>query len=202
MAKADDRGSKLQHLIYQLTLQLYQTYEVVYEYPIGNLGQRIDIFIPLLGIALEIDGIQHFKFVKFFFKDEAAWNSAKRLDEQKENYLVEHGVKLVRIPYDTKIKTVEELKELIDNVEYPDVEYTEISTVHEYRDHVKKEFRQKTKDLLKEKYKESNQKAYNDFKEKRKENYKLQKERQRALEKKKKAERKGNRFLADDLGVD
>ena len=202
MAKADDRGSKLQHLIYQLTLQLYPTYEVVYEYPIGNLGQRIDIFIPLLGIALEIDGIQHFKFVKFFFKDEAAWNSAKRLDEQKENYLVEHGVKLVRIPYDTKIKTVEELKELIDNVEYPDVEYTEISTVHEYKDHVKKEFRQKTKDLLKEKYKESNQKAYNDFKEKRKENYKLQKERQRTLEKKKKAEKKGNPFLADDLGVD
>ena len=202
MAKADDRGSKLQHLIYQLTLKLYPTYEVVYEYPIGDLGQRIDIFIPMLGIAIEIDGIQHFKFVKFFFKDETAWHTAKRLDEQKEDYLANQGVKLIRIPYDTPIKTIEQLKEAIDSVEFPDVEYLGVSTVHEYKDHVKKESRQKTKNILKEKYKESNQKAYNDFKEKRKENYKLQKERQRTLEKKKKAEKKGNPFLADDLGVD
>lgn len=197
MAKADNRGSKLQHLIYQLALKLYPTYEIVYEYPIGNLGQRIDIFIPLLGIALEIDGIQHFKFVKFFHKDETAWNSAKRLDEQKERYLAEQGVKLVRIPYNTDIETVEQLKELIDSIEYPDVEYLGISTTHEYKEHVKTEYRKKTKELLKEKYKETNQKAYNDFKEKRKENYKLQKERQRAFEKKIKAEKKGNKFLAD-----
>ena len=115
MAKLDERGSKLQQDIYNLACKAYKPYEVIYEYPIGALNQRIDIFIPLLGIALEIDGIQHFKFVKFFHKDETAWNSAKRLDEQKENYLVEHGVKLVRIPYNTDIETVEQLKELIKN---------------------------------------------------------------------------------------
>lgn len=198
MARADDRGSKLQHIIYQLALKLYPTYEVVYEYPIGNLQQRIDIFIPLLGIAIEIDGIQHFKFTKFFHKDEAAWHASIRLDERKNDYLAEHGVKLIRIPYDTKISTVEELKAEIDSIGYPDVEYTGISTVHEYKDHVQKTYKEKVKKQLTQKNKDADQKAYNAFKEKRKENYKLQKERQRASEKRLKAESKGIEFSDDE----
>lgn len=198
MARADNRGSKLQHSIYQLALKLYPSYEVVFEYPIGQLNQRIDIFIPILGLAIEIDGIQHFKFVKFFFKDELAWNTAKRLDEQKENYLAERGVKLVRIPYDSPITTVEELKEYLETVEYPDVEYIGIPKEHEYKEHVNKTYKEKFKKQLKEKNQDADQKAYNDFKEKRKANYQVQKERQRALEKRLKAESKGITFSDDE----
>lgn len=53
MAKLDERGSKVQHELYNLLVEAYPQYNVVYEYPIGDLGQRIDLFIPALGIAIE-----------------------------------------------------------------------------------------------------------------------------------------------------
>lgn len=159
MAKLDERGSKLQQDIYNLACKAYKPYEVIYEYPIGALNQRIDIFVPLLGIALEIDGIQHFEFSKFFFKDENAWNNSVRLDTVKDKYLYEHGVKVVRIPYNTKIKTVEDLKECVNQVEYPPFDYEIIETESDYQK------------LRKEKFKEQQQA----FKKK-------QRERQKALQ--------------------
>lgn len=133
MAKLDERGSKLQHDIYNLACKAYKPYEVVYEYPIGELNQRIDIFIPLLGIAIEVDGIQHETFTGFFFKDENAWNYSVKLDTDKNKYLYNQGVKLVRIPYNTKIKTEEELRASIDSVEFPPLEYKLIDKESEYQ---------------------------------------------------------------------
>lgn len=156
MAKLDERGSQLQHDIYNLAVSAYKPYEVVYEYPIGDLGQRIDIFIPLLGIALEVDGIQHFTFSKFFFKDANAWNDSVRLDTAKDKYLYEHGVKVVRIPYNTKIKTVEDLKSFVDSIEYPPFDYELIDKESGYQKlkkqkakEQKEEFKRKQKDRRK-----------------------------------------------------
>lgn len=198
MAKADDRGSKLQHLIYQLLLKLYPSYEVVYEYVIGDLNQRIDIFIPILGLAIEVDGIQHFKFNKFFFKDEQAWYASIRLDERKNDYLAEKGVKLVRIPYNTAIASVEDLKAEIDATPYPDIEYLGLSQTNEYKEHVKNTYKQKVIKQLKSKSKEADQQAYDGFKEKRKEIYKLQKERQKAQNKKLKSGRNSIYYPSDE----
>lgn len=119
----DDRGSKLQTLIYNLTEQAYPKYDVAFEYPIGELRQRIDIFIPILGIAIEVHGEQHYNFVSYFHKDELAWNYSVHLDQKKVKYLTERGVKIVEIPFNTKIKTKEELIALIDSIPYPDAPY-------------------------------------------------------------------------------
>lgn len=180
MAKLDERGSKLQHDIYNLTCKAYPKYEVIYEYPIGDLGQRIDIFIPSLGIAIEIDGIQHFEYNSFFFKDANSWNNSVRLDKAKDKYLIDKGVKVVRIPYNTKIKTVEELKECIDNIEFPDTEYEGIETQSEYA----KVREEKVKEIRKSfNSKNTDKTAYENYKLKRKENYRQQKEREKALKK-------------------
>ena len=55
------------------------------------------------------------------------------LDKKKDKYLKEHGVKVVRIPHNTKIKTAAELKAYIDNVPYPDEPYSEIPKESEYQ---------------------------------------------------------------------
>ena len=94
MARLDERGSEAQHFFYNVLSAAYPEYEVVYEYPIGEIGQRIDLFIPALGIAVEYDGIQHDKFNSFFFKDESAWNNSVHLDRKKNKYLEEKGVKV------------------------------------------------------------------------------------------------------------
>ena len=35
--------------------ELYSQYEIIYEFPLYELGQRIDIYIPNLGIAIEFN---------------------------------------------------------------------------------------------------------------------------------------------------
>lgn len=148
----DDRGSKLQRLLYDLTVEAYPQYEVIHEYPIGALRQRIDIFIPLLGIAVEADGIQHDQFVSFFHKDEVDWNYSVLLDTKKTKYLVDRGVKIVRFPHDTKISTAQELLDIINSVPYPDVPYEGIemfSEAKKQRIAKEKEFRKVVKESRK-----------------------------------------------------
>lgn len=170
----DGRGSIPQRMLYSLLKEIYPNYQIVYEYPIGDLEQRIDIFIPDLGIAIEYNGEQHYKFISHFHKDEIDWNKSVLLDKQKINYLEEKGVKLIIIPFDTKIKTSAELKEVIDNTEYPDYEYFGLesktnsqklkeSNMKSYQQTVKETYRnskeyqkhkENVKQLRKEKYKE------------------------------------------------
>lgn len=149
MAKLDERGSQAQHFFYNLLTAAYPLYEVVYEYPLGELGlQRIDLFIPALGIAVEYDGIQHDKFNSFFFKDENAWNNSVHLDQKKNKYLEEKGVKVVRLKHNTKIKTPEELKAYIDSVDYPDYEYSGIPTESDYKRNQRELHKQKQKEYI------------------------------------------------------
>jgi hypothetical protein len=146
----DDRGSKLQQFIYNLTVEAYSPYQVIYEYGIGHLQQRIDIFIPILGIAIEIHGEQHYNYTPFFHKDEVAWNYSVMLDTKKSNYLKEHGVKLIEIPFNSKIKTKEELIAAVDSVPYPDVEYVGIDT-HSENKKIRLETQKKFRKEIKEK---------------------------------------------------
>ena len=46
--KIDGRGSKDQKILYQMLHDIYPQYEIVYEFPLYELGQRIDIYIPNL----------------------------------------------------------------------------------------------------------------------------------------------------------
>ena len=144
----DNRGSKLQRLIYDLSLEAYPNYQVEYEYVIPSLNQRIDIFIPTLGIALEIHGQQHYQYNSFFFKDELDWNKSVMLDKNKAKYLEESGIKLVEIPYNTKIKTAKELKDFIDSIEFPFEVYTPIEKISD----LKKSKLEKQRDYRKKMY--------------------------------------------------
>lgn len=138
----DDRGSKLQTRIFDYLAEIYPNIKIHHEYRIGKLNQRIDIFIPQLGLAVEIDGEQHFGFNKFFHKSELDWNASVERDKRKEAFLAEHGVKLVRIPYNTKIKNKEDLQKVIEDIPYPDNEFIPFSQQSEsqlQQDHIKKE---------------------------------------------------------------
>ena len=149
MARLDERGSEAQHFFYNVLSAAYPEYEVVYEYPIGEIGQRIDLFIPALGIAVEYDGIQHDKFNSFFFKDESAWNNSVHLDRKKNKYLEEKGVKVVRLKHNTKIKTPLELKSFIEAIPYPDFEYSGIEIESDYKKNQRELYKQKQKDYIK-----------------------------------------------------
>lgn len=73
-----------------------------------------DFYLPTLNIAIEYDGIQHFKPVEVFGGKEAYKLQVKK-DKIKNDYCKSKGIKLIRIPYTTNnIKKLldEELKQL------------------------------------------------------------------------------------------
>lgn len=73
---------------------------------------RFDIYIPQLKIAIELDGIQHFKPIDFFGGKEYYKNIKKR-DQIKNKYCKSHNISLLRIPYiydsEENIKEMEEM---------------------------------------------------------------------------------------------
>lgn len=49
----DGRGSKDQRLLFDMLKELYPKLDIVYEFPLYDLNQRLDLFIPVLGLAIE-----------------------------------------------------------------------------------------------------------------------------------------------------
>ena len=111
----DGRGSILQRQVYEWLVELYPNQEVVYEHPIGELGMRIDLFLPLIGLAIEIQGRQHREFTSFFHKDEIAWNQGKLYDKKKKEYLLSNGCTFVELHDNVKISSALELKQFIED---------------------------------------------------------------------------------------
>lgn len=76
--------------------KLFQTLKNVFidaiqEYSIGRL--RLDIFIPSINVAIEYQGLQHFKPISFY-GGEIAFMKQKERDERKYNLCREKGIKL------------------------------------------------------------------------------------------------------------
>ena len=67
-----------------------------------NSKLEFDFYLSELNIAIEYDGVQHFKPVNHFggistFKDQ------QRRDREKDKYCIDNGIKLIRIPYTEKV---------------------------------------------------------------------------------------------------
>lgn len=149
--KVDDRGSKDQKILYQYLHDIYKGYEIVYEYPLYELNQRIDIYIPNLALAFEYHGRQHFDFVEHFHKNIEGFKESLRRDQQKREYLLLHGIKLIEIPYNNMVKDKEELLEIIQKTPYPSFSFNPIPTESDSE----VSFKEKEKKKRQDKYKES-----------------------------------------------
>ena len=161
MSKVDNRGSDNQRTLYKMLKELYPLYDIVYEYQLPN-GTRLDLFIPTIGIAVEYDGEQHYRYTEFWHKDINGFLDQKKSDLSKDDYCYRSGIKLVRVPFNKMVANSEELKALIDKTEFPDVEYN--LYVFDSEEKKKDEFLKKRKESQKESWK----KYYNEQKEKRK----------------------------------
>lgn len=117
--KVDERGSINQRILYDFLHEIYPTSEIIYEYPLYELNQRIDIYIPNLGIAVEYNGEAHYHFIPHFHKTIEDFKYGLELDRRKREYLYLHGVKVVDIKYNEMLKTSEDLRLLISSIDYP-----------------------------------------------------------------------------------
>lgn len=147
--KTDLRGSKDQKLIYQFLSELYPNYEVIYEFPLYDIGQRLDIYIPNLALAVEYDGRQHVDFIEHFHKNLEGFKDAQKMDQQKNEYLLLNGIKLVRILYNEMVANKEELLERINSIPYPDFPYNPLPEESEKQISFKENMREQRKDFYK-----------------------------------------------------
>lgn len=60
---------------------------------------RFDFYLPNYDIILEIQGAQHYEFVKAFYKKREDFLKAQERDRKKISYCLAHDIKLYCIPY-------------------------------------------------------------------------------------------------------
>lgn len=106
---SDNRGSAPQRFIYNECVKIYGASNVLWELVIPELGQRFDIFLKQFGIAIEIDGEQHDRYVDFFHKDINGYMNGIHLDKTKMQWAKDNHVSVIR--YSTlKMPTIEQVR--------------------------------------------------------------------------------------------
>lgn len=85
--------------LYRITKSIFSNNKVIHHYRAKWLeGQEIDIFVPHLNLAIEYDGIQHFKPIKAWGGEEGLKMNIER-DKIKEEKCKENNVTLIRFSY-------------------------------------------------------------------------------------------------------
>lgn len=121
MFDVNNSGSEGQRRIYEFVKQLYPQYKIIWEQSIDSLGLRFDIFVREIGLALEVDGIQHDKFNPFFHKTVADLKRGYRNDKDKDYFCEVNGIKLIRLKYKEALKiSLDGLKDRIEQTAYPE----------------------------------------------------------------------------------
>lgn len=95
--------------LFKLVKLLFADYEVVREARLNWLGgQRIDIFVPALSVAIEYQGAQHFRPVALFGGEDGLREAQVR-DKRKRTLCKENGVKLIYFTHteDLSVERVE-----------------------------------------------------------------------------------------------
>lgn len=87
---------------------------VVYEeFPIYGTKYTLDFFNATRKIAVEVQGIQHTKFTKYFQASQFDYLKQLKIDETKRSFCDLNGIKLVEVSYqDEKKLSTNFLKEL------------------------------------------------------------------------------------------
>ena len=73
----------------------------------GNFNLELDCYNKELGIAVEFNGIQHYKYVPFFHKNKESFMNQKYRDELKERMCKDNRILLILVPYTIKIENIE-----------------------------------------------------------------------------------------------
>lgn len=77
----------------------------------GHRNLELDCFNEDLKLALEYNGVQHYKFVPFFHSNKESFYNQKYRDEMKRMKCKEKGITLIEVPYSVPHHKLEEYVE-------------------------------------------------------------------------------------------
>lgn len=73
----------------------------------GNFNLELDCFNEELKIAVEYNGIQHYKYVPYFHKNNEAFLNQKYRDDMKRRICKDENIILIEVPYTVKLENIE-----------------------------------------------------------------------------------------------
>lgn len=96
--------SQLHIDIWDLLKDIFKFDRIYHELPIkiNNQTLYIDIFIPSIGLVVEVNGQQHEKFTKHFHKTKAEFLRSKVRDNKKKEWALINNLDLIVLNYDNK----------------------------------------------------------------------------------------------------
>ena len=96
--------SKLQKKVKDLLYKYWKVDVVFEEFPVLGSRMTIDFYNANKNIAIEVDGMQHYKYNKFFHSNSKhKFLEQLKRDEQKELFCESNSIKLIRIMETDKI---------------------------------------------------------------------------------------------------
>lgn len=72
----------------------------------GNHNLELDCYNSVLRLAVEYNGVQHYKFVPYFQKNREAFLNQKYRDELKRRMCRDNGITLIEVPYTVKVPDI------------------------------------------------------------------------------------------------
>ncbi len=86
---------------YSIIKQLYPLYPVYEETKLCGTKNDLylDLFIPSLGVAVEVNGPQHYKYVPFFHQNIAGFAKANMRDQEKKFWCEINDIQLIVLAY-------------------------------------------------------------------------------------------------------
>lgn len=73
----------------------------------GGNNLELDCYNEELQIAVEYNGVQHYKFSPYFHKNKDQFYTQKYRDEMKTRICKDKGLTLIEVPYNVKIENIE-----------------------------------------------------------------------------------------------
>lgn len=97
----DIKRSSLHIQARELLREMYPLERVLEEVTLpGSGGLAVDFYIPTQKLFVEVQGRQHYQFIKIFYQDIQDFYDAKRRDRRKREWAEINNIRLVEFPYD------------------------------------------------------------------------------------------------------
>jgi hypothetical protein len=73
----------------------------------GNFNLELDCFNNEMGLAVEYQGSQHYKYIPYFHKNKATFRNQQYRDEMKRVKCKQNGITLIEVPHTVKLGNIE-----------------------------------------------------------------------------------------------
>lgn len=73
----------------------------------GAYNLELDCFNSDLNLAVEYNGVQHYKFTPYFHKNREAFDNQKYRDYMKRKMCEENNIILIEVPYTVKLESID-----------------------------------------------------------------------------------------------